>query len=339
MRAPAFVFSALLTTVTAASAAAYLPPSKPLWSGAYVSLAGLDLYGRPLTRTQDPKTYRIAPHLDVRDPLTGRVVRSIPIPEARRELYPLGFTPDLKTLAWVNGNVLTVRGPLGSWTVSTPGLSGSRELLFSPDAGTLVIPNEYGYVQFWDVQSRQRRATVLFRGRPDQVKFLPGGKLVAVNGPFPRTSGTTLSLWTLAGRATGTVPGVLRGISRGVFDFSPDGSEVLLKVPGPGYTVGWVNLKTGAVRRWSPHVEVCPLNSYTRLCAYQPQRISLDASGTRALVTDRVGAYLYDATSGKRLATLNPGLSSGSLSPDGKFAYRQGMLNDTQYGLIAWQLP
>ena len=330
---------ALLLTVSPLAAAASLPPSRPLWTVPRVYLSGLSSEGFPVTCTQDKETSRLGPELDVRDPATGRVTSRIPIPEAAASDGPLGFTPDLKTLAWVNGEVLTVRGPLKRWTASMPGLSGSRELLFSPDAATLVIPNENGYVQFWDVRSGQRRATVLFRGRPDQVKFLPDGKRVAVNGPFSGAQGTSLSLWTLNGKAAGTVPGVLGGISRGVFDFSPDGSEVLLKVPGPGYTAGWVNLNTGAVRRWSPHVEVCPPNSYTRLCAYQPMKISLDASGTRALLTDRVGTYLYDAYSGQRLASLNPGLSFGTLSPDGRLVFKQGDFYPYNPGLSGWKLP
>lgn len=337
MRAPTLLSALLL--VSSPTVAASLPPGKPLWSVPRVYLSGLTAEGFPITRTQNKERSRLGPALDVRDPATGRVMTSIPIPEAAASDGPLGFTPDLTTLAWVNGEVLTVRGPSKRWTASTPGLSGSRELLFSPDGGTLVIPNENGYVQFWDVQNGERRATVLFKGRPDQVKFLPDGRRVAVNGPSSGTPGSSLSLWTLDGKAAGTVPGVLRGISRGVFDFSPDGRGVLLKVPGPGYTAGWVNLKTGAVRRWSPHIEVCPPNSYTKLCAYQPMKISLDASGTRALVTDRVGTYLYDAHSGQRLATLNPGLSFGTLSPDGRLVFKQGDLNPYNPGLSGWKLP
>ena len=338
MRTPALLLSALLM-VSSLTAAASLLPGRPLWTVPRVYLSGLNSEGFPVTRTQDPKTNRLGPALDVRDPSTGRVMSSIPIPEAAASDGPLGFTPNFKTLAWVNGEVLTVRGPLKRWTARMPGLSGSRELLFSPDASTLVIPNENGHVQSWSVQSGQRRATVLFRGCPDQVRFSPGGKRVAVNGPFSGAQGTSLSLWTLNGEAAGTVPGVLRGISRGVFDFSPDGTEVLLKVPGPGYTAGWVNLKTGAMRRWSPHVEVCPPNSYIRLCAYQPMNISLDASGQRALLTDRVGTYLYDAHSCQRLASLNPGLSFGTLSPDGRLVFKQGDFYPYNPGPSGWKLP
>ena len=314
-------------------------PASALWRLPNVDLVGFGRSGLPVTRTLDTRTRNSLSRLDLREPATGKVTASADLPGASARAFPLAFTPDLKTLAWMDTDQLTVKTPNRRWTARTPGLKGSRELLLSPDGTTLAVANDAGYVQLWDTGTAARRTTLMLRARPDQLRFSPDGQTLAINERFPVKGETTLSLWTPRGSLIGRVLGV-NGVSRGAFEFSADGQEML--VDQPGSVLGWINLQTGSVRpgsvrRWQPRQAPC---NRTQVCRYA-LHATLNAARDRALVwTNDGAAMLYDAGRGTRLKALPAVLNRSILSPDGRWVYRSGYdLDRGESALQIWKLP
>lgn len=321
---------------------AYAGPAKnlPLWSVPETTLLGFQEGGLPVTRTYDRPARRYLSRLDVRDPATGRVVDTADLPGIPSGTYMLAFTPDLKTLAWENGSTLSIVTPTRRWTASMPGLHGTRELLFSPDGGTLAVANNYGYVQLWDTATGKRRTTLKFLTQPSQLRFSPDGQMLAVNMQFVVRGRTSLSLWKTTGAFIGTVPSV-QGASRGAFEFSADGKEILIE--RPGYVLGWVSLNDGSVRRWQSYVKACtsgrPCIACARVCRYT-LHASLNAARDRALIwTNDGAAMLYDARVGTQLLSLRPELLYAKLSADGRWAYGTDYNYATAGVLRGWKLP
>ncbi|MPY66917.1 hypothetical protein F8S09_09470 [Deinococcus sp. SDU3-2] len=316
----------LLMPVCAALALALTPlasavPVKPAWTVPGVGWQGFAASGELLTRPR-LASGEWAGTLERRDPATGEV-------RARLDLAPdmglLTVTPDLTGGAWLNrsGDVLTVRTPGREWRASTPGLSGTLFLRFSPDGNTLVLGNANGYVQLWDVAAGERRATLLLASRPEAVAFHPDGERLAVNERGWHANRSSVTLWRLStGEQVGEVPGV-RGVLR-PFAFAPDGTLV---VP-LAYSVGWLDPVSGrVVRRLPTYTEPCPPDGQAeRTCARGVWTASLSADGQRVLANsaerrggeDMPVARLYDAGSGALLGTWDTPHASATLSPDAR---------------------
>lgn len=338
---PFFALSLVASALLPSAGVQATLPGAPLWRVPETSLLGFRQDGLPVTRTFDRAAGKSLSRLDVREPANGKVVATVDLVGIPPRAYLLAFTSDLKYLAWEDSDRLTVVTPTRRWTAKTPGLRGTRGLLFGPDGQTLAVANEYGYVQLWDTGTGTRRTTLLFRIQPPQMLFSPDGQTLAVNEHYAFRRETSLSLWSKAGKPLGKVAGV-NGASRGAFEFSADGQEIL--VEQPGYVLGWVNLRDGTARRWQSSFKPCSHGrqcvACAKVCRYA-LHATLTAARERALVwTSDGAAMLYDARAGTFLRSLPPGLNSAKLSPDGRQAYKWGYDEAARAtSLRAWKLP
>jgi WD40 repeat protein len=86
----------------------------------------------------------------------------------------------------------------------------------SSDGGTLVTVDEGGTVALWDMETRQRRATLpRSKATIEVVEISPDGRTLATS-----SSGGTLSLWDLDG---GLSWATLQGHASESLAFAPDG--------------------------------------------------------------------------------------------------------------------
>lgn len=314
---PALIFAAIAGAV----------PVQPAWTLKNVSFLGFNEKGEVITRPYHPGSGD-APQLERRNPRTGEREGTTVFPEAGNDLGRLSFTPDLQTFAWLNraADTLTVRTPEKRWTSSTPGLSGTWSLEFSPDGQTLVATNVNGYVQLWDVQRGEHRATLLLHSQPRSLTFHPSRPLPAVNETGSEAG--SVILWnTDTGRKVLTVPG-LTGTVR-PFQFAPDSTLLI----GAGYSVGFLGLGLerlgqggwGLSRRTLPtYTEACPPGIGLKLCAGGVRYASFNADGSRVLLNiartaqNVPASLLYDTKTGRLLKVIDTPGAGASLSPDGR---------------------
>ncbi|GBF05418.1 WD40-repeat containing protein [Deinococcus aerius] len=326
---PLRLTAALLPLVFAAIAGAV--PVQPAWTLKNVSFLGFTEKGEVITRPFYPGSGD-APQLERRRPRTGEREGLIVFPEAGNDLGRLSFAPDLQTFAWLNkaADTLTVRMPQKRWTSSSPGLSGTQALTFSPDGRTLAAMNVFGYVQLWDVRKGERRATLLLHSQPRSLTFHPSRPLLAVNETWSEAGSVTL--WnTDTGQKVLTVPG-LKGTVR-PFQFAPDG-RLLVK---QGFSVGFLELGLDRLGQgdwglsWGlgpgaipTYTEPCPPGLQARLCARGVRAVSFSADGSRVLLNiartpqNVPASLLYDTKTGSLLKTFDTPGAFAVLAPDGR---------------------
>ncbi len=185
-------------------------------------------------------------HLYVRDPKTGRTLRSIDLPKVnpRSESDALVFTPDGRAIATItdgmdallidyeNGNVLRVF-PRDESEANRGGFPQVNAVAFSPDGKRMVTggyakdKDDY-FARLWDVQTGKELGRYLHGTKGYGIRCLaisPDGKTLATLGT---QSGVFLRLFDLdTGKQTRAFPtdGNLRPNSKSVA-FSPDGKIV-----------------------------------------------------------------------------------------------------------------
>ncbi len=244
-----------------------------------------------------PDTF--ASELALYDPTTGRVLRAVNLPGRYQPVVAnrdgsrfAAFDADTTRLTLLNADGREL------WSVSSPGLSGTLNLSFSPDGALLVAGNDNGYVQFWNAASGERETTVLGPGyRAELVRFDPAGARLFVQFRGARE----LVVYDVASRRVLTT---LNAYARtpGSLAFTPNGRQFVL---ADGYTpVRVLDANSGALLRTFPPLKV-PCEVPPKLCARGPFTLDLDAEGERLAVAYYNGtAVLYDFASGTVRATL-----------------------------------
>ena len=290
---------------------------QPDWQRAGSFLLGFTEAGELVTQRDNSAT------LDILDAATGQPGRTIVFPEVPnpRDIAALTFTPDLKTLAWVNskGDAVTVRTPSGEWT--TPPANGVqlvRRLALSPDGQTLAVSTSNSYVQLWDTARRTRRHTLL--RMTDPLAFSPDGQTLAATRVF--ASGITL--WNVATGGRRLYLPQLAAPARPL-RFLPDGTLLAGKTRT---TLDLSRLEQGDIgfttQAFTPYLEACPPGSPWKLCRRDPRTGSASGDGERFLMgifrtpQFRAAGLLYDKA-GRLLQVLDVGEGNlPELTPDGR---------------------
>ncbi|PYE53639.1 WD40 repeat domain-containing protein [Deinococcus yavapaiensis] len=260
--------------------------------------------------------------VNVRSLVTGKVVSSVSIPEVGDDVSLVSVSSDLRLAAWLDKaqDVLTVRTPTTRWSSKLQGVRGTTALTFSPDGRTLAAANSNGYVQLWDVERGERRATILLKSRPDRLAFRPDSRVLAVNIRSYEAPNDATTLWNVAdGMKLGSVQS-LPGFSPATFVFEPGTSMLIAEAPR--YTIGWFDSESGSVSKTLPmYVTPCEQPASFVNCAHGPLNASLSRDGSRITVTvdprdGRLLALVYDTRTLKRLYQVRVE-GFAVLTPDG----------------------
>jgi WD40 repeat protein len=284
---------------------------------------------------------------------------------------PVVFSPDGKTLAQFSSRPVTCVWDVTArreTTLTNPGprphssFNGTQGA-FSPNGTTLAVDDANGNIYLWDVATRRVAGIV---PAPDDcvpvcpVAFSPRGATLAVGesaGGDPAGGGEHIYLWDMTARrwAAALTDPSNTAFSSGVSSlaFSTEGILAVGNSSDRAYL--WDVATRRLTATFAPPVNSAAGNSsiskgagdggpYPAPGAF-PQAVTaaLSPDGT-ILAAGRdfgYGTYLYDAATGKRLATLtDPGgditlAPALTLSPDGKLV----AVTDANGRTYLWRLP
>jgi WD40 repeat protein len=258
------------------------------------------------------------------DAATGarRTTLSVPLRENfDTSVTRVAWAPDGKSLATgsSNGEVNLWDGATGERRSTLPGDNDDvRALSWSPDGKTLAVQNGSA-TTLWDVAARARRATLPNTQTP--LVWRSDGKVLATSaGPGDEL----VLIWDgRTGRRVASLPFLLSCVSDGSVNWSPDGKTIAVGTGdrGWGMTFLW-ETATGKLRSTlrGHHAKVSGL-------AWSPDGKSLaTASGEFGpdekfgghMAWNRGSAFLWDAATGQRRATLPDAAGPAAWSPDGR---------------------